>query len=798
VEPPDVLPADAPAPDAQPDLPPPDLLPEDVTTPPSGPGPEFDPFCNGAQWDAKLTGAAVHPSAGDYLGYYKDFPGGTLECSKIIPPHPFHVKSLRVAFADGTGPARIRIMTTFGRSYPGGFPVITSKEANLTAAIEVNVSDPGPDNWVEVDLSDRNIFLEPTQHYMLVYEHLDYGPFLAIETVAAGDWSHGLIIVPDQFEPYGVDGNFRMQLTGDYFCAWKPEDSWFQEVENTPLKDNQSARAMVRDMNLDGHEDFIFFADKPVVYLGDGKLGFQKAPYDAFPVNTYPAMLVFGDLDNDGDPDAFAPTWITWDGDNDMKYIVDGDCNDADATIHPGAEEVPDNGVDDDCDGVADDGTSVEDKDQDGVSIADGDCNDNNPTVGPGFPEVVDSVDNDCDLVADEDFPNRILMNDGNGVLTPIESSGVEFIDPSSSAALGDGNADGVLDVYWGNWLVIYPESWAVEDRYAEGVGDGTFVEVTKDVGLWEENPKPCYGVTWNDYNNDGAQDIWVGNYQLRANYLWSNLGDGTFQDVAPELGLDKDETGYYGGHTYGGDWGDVDNDGDLDLFEPNLAHPRTMPNSDPSRFLVNQGAPTFTFVNKAAESGFIYDEGDVNAQWADWDNDGDLDLSLATLYTGHFSKLYRNDGPAGFADVTYQTNAALNDAVTAVWLDADEDGDLDLIIASRWGETRLRFLENKVGQDNNWVKLLLTGTTSNRDAVGARVTLASGGTTQMREVKGSQGHFSAQSTRFVHFGLGKQTAIDSVTVRWVGGKTETFAGVGSNATWDLTEGKGKAVKLAP
>ncbi|MFH2008668.1 MAG: FG-GAP-like repeat-containing protein [bacterium] len=764
---------------------------------PIGPPAEFDRFCRGQDWTESLTPAVVEELSGAYVGVYQDLPVGTQLTMKIVPKHPFRLSTVRAAFAGDPGTVRVHLTHSYGRSYPD----IYREGGHLMNAFDYLVDDPDPETWLDIDVSAANLFLLPTQHYVITIEVREANPYLAVEDLPAGEFSRAMMHIPGDSMPYGSDGNFRLQLTGSYFCAWDDGDRLFGEDTTQPWGEVASARAAIADLNSDGHDDVILNAGGPLAFFGDGQGHFSAPGFDPFPDVPKASMLVFADLDNDGHVDAFAANYVGADDDGDGFTKADGDCNDADENVHPGATEDLTNGLDDDCDGVTDDGSDLSDTDGDGFTITAGDCDDNRDDVYPGAPELLDGRDNDCDGEADEDFVNRILLNDGSGRFAALSGSGVEVLDHSTAAGFGDANGDGALDLYWGNWLVHYPDDPAVQDRYFEGNGDGTFTDAHAAAGLTLAEPLSCYGVMWNDYNNDGFQDIFVGNYHLYANQLWQNQGDGTFVDVAAAVGVAYDDIPsmyptWPGGHTYGGDFGDVDNDGDMDFFMANLAHPRVQPWSDPSMFVINSGPPDYTFENRIHDYGFIYDEGDVNATFADFDNDMDLDLVIATLYTGHYSKFYRNDGPDGFTDITYETGTAVHDAVSVVWSDVDEDGDLDLIIADRAGAPYVHLFLNRFGQDNNWVQLVLEGTTTNRGAIGARVTLTAGGVTQMRDIRGGGGHSNTQSSRVVHFGLAQETTIDSVTVRWVGGSTEAISGLSPNGRFRVVEGTGTAQAL--
>ncbi len=776
------------------------------STAPLVPGNDFDRFCGSDPWDAALSPTVEGQLNGVSPGVIPDpFPVGTLDTMKFVPSHPLRVKTIRIAFGGDPGIARVRLMTTFGRSYPGGWPDLDTASANLIAPIDVDVSAPDPEVPMEIDVSAEGVFLAPTQHYLVVIEHLGDQPKVALESTAPGEPSRGLIHVPNTtMTPLGLGPwNFRVELTGDYFCQWGEPDRWFAAHPEAPFALEPAEQLAVTDLNGDGHDDVVIHvpgphmvAATPKAYLGDGSGTFEPAVPDPFAALPSASLLVFADLDGDGDRDAFAGTYLDRDHDGDSFTIASGDCNDDDKHVRPNATEAT-NGKDDDCDGVADDGLDPADGDGDGVSVLDGDCDDTDAAAAPGTPEVIDWRDNNCDGVVDDGFSNHIALNDGAGAFSVLANAGVETREPSTTAAFADPDRDGDLDLYWGNWLVSYESGLdaAVASHFVTGNGDGTFVEATASAGMQTTPTRPTYGVGFVDYNSDGWQDLYVGNYRLKDNQLWENQQNGIFLDVAAEKnvhhdGIETEVSQWPGGHSYGSAFGDVDNDGDIDAFVANLSHPRTQPWADPSQFYFNNGAPSFDFTDRREELGILYDEGDVNAVFADWDNDGDLDLVIASVYPWHFARLYRNDGAQGFRDVTYEAGIRVHFAGAIAWSDVDEDGDLDLFARAGYGDEHVLLYENRVGDENAWLELELVGDAQNRDAVGAQVFVTADGVRRVRQVEAGSGHHLQQS-HVLHFGLGLAQDIEEVLVLWPDGTVEQVSSAQPRSRYRIVQGDG-------
>ncbi|MEO6951646.1 MAG: CRTAC1 family protein [Polyangia bacterium] len=451
------------------------------------------------------------------------------------------------------------------------------------------------------------------------------------------------------------------------------------------------------------------------------------------------------------------------------------------------------------------------------------------------FGDVDNDGDEDCFAGLDiplDNLGNAIYLNDGAGHFALKKDDSFAFTLSNTytgNAVFADFNRDGKLDLYLGNGQT----GDAVADAYYIGNGDGSFVDAS--VLLVSPNPKrPSNGTVVCDYDNDGDLDIFVSTYGVSIdnghNVLWENDGTGSFNNVAEARGFAALATGnywlastgmgllpepgadastYIGSNGFGIDCTDVNGDGLPDIYLATISHPdgagagagepydRTW--SDPSQLLINQGAAgMFGFSNEFLARKLPFNEGDIDAATVDFDNDGLVDLSVTrdNKYEGG----YTTDEQKGWLGLFHQladgsfesiaTSAGINDpadtaklpAVKAgqnlAWSDIDHDGDFDLLVGGRdHGGGRANYLfRNEVGSQNGWIALRLRGDgiNVNRDAIGARVTLTSGTTTIMREVKSSRGTYNSADMRTVLLGTGSLCDY-TIEIRWPDGKLDTF-----------------------
>jgi tetratricopeptide (TPR) repeat protein len=398
-------------------------------------------------------------------------------------------------------------------------------------------------------------------------------------------------------------------------------------------------------------------------------------------------------------------------------------------------------------------------------------------------------IENDGDLdfyatcgATEGERTDRLWVNTGNGSFADHTGAMTDHY-TTEGAAWGDFDGDGLVDLYLASYERPRTEKFTeygvgFSDILYRNVGLGTFVDATTDAGIV---PPFCEhlsgrGVNWGDYDNDGDQDIFVSNYRLQENFLWNNKGDGTFENVAPGLGVSGRETDGWWGHTIGSEWGDYDNDGDLDIACANLAHPRYIEVSDKSMLLRNEGAPFWMFDDVRAEAGIKYAETHSDPSWGDVDSDGDLDLFITSIYPDCGSFLYRNNGRGRFEDVTWLAGVRSFNGWGAAMSDYDNDGDLDIAVGSGSGFRLFRNDTSRRGA-GHWLEVKVAGTASNAAGIGARVTVTDGRRTQIREIQGGKGTTSQHSlTAF--FGLGRSSDPVNVEVRFVGGRTVVRSGV--------------------
>jgi hypothetical protein len=391
---------------------------------------------------------------------------------------------------------------------------------------------------------------------------------------------------------------------------------------------------------------------------------------------------------------------------------------------------------------------------------------------------------------------DSLLRQNPDGTFTDVTAAAGAGLDQphrTQSAAWADYDGDGWLDVFVG-----YEET---ASKLFRNRGDGTFEDVSVAAGVSQSHFTKA--VAWGDYDNDGRPDLYVSNL-TSPNLLYHNEGGGRFREVASELGVENPLRGFPAWFF------DYDNDGWLDVFVAsfiNAVGPVAAdylgmpPQAETMRLYRNTGG---RFVDVTREAGLAHVVPAMGASFGDLDGDGWLDVHLGTGAPSYSTlmpnRTFRNRGGREFVDVTTATGTGhLQKGHAVVFADVDDDGDVDLlenIGGFVEGDGFNKVLFENPGQGNDWVRLRLVGTRSNRAAFGARLKLVvetqDGGEREIHRVVGTGGAFGA-SPLAQHVGLGRARRIPRLEVRWpvAGGSVQTFRDLPLRQIVEIREGEG-------
>ncbi len=338
-----------------------------------------------------------------------------------------------------------------------------------------------------------------------------------------------------------------------------------------------------------------------------------------------------------------------------------------------------------------------------------------------------------------------MLANDDGSGYTELSQPEYIFCQRSN---LVDINNDGLLDAF--SCHDVAPNVYYLNN------GDGTYT--WHQGGLGDQPDGGNYGSIWIDFNNDGHLDLYIAKCRgasspAAIDQLWQNNGDGTWTNVAQQMNMADFQ------QTWSGAWADFDNDGDLDVMIGASSF-----SGGGHKLMRNDGT---TFTNVTVGSGFdIYTGTSIEFIARDFDNDGYVDV----LGGGY---LMMNNGDMTFT----MTQVPFQNGPTG---DLNNDGFVDV----QNGNT----VYFNVGNDNNWIKVLTVGTTSNANGIGARIELTSPMGTQIRDVVSGDG-FRYMSTLTATFGIGTDEGISNITVRWPSGEVSSIDNPEINTTLTVVEG---------
>ena len=330
-------------------------------------------------------------------------------------------------------------------------------------------------------------------------------------------------------------------------------------------------------------------------------------------------------------------------------------------------------------------------------------------------------------------------------------------------------------------------------------LGGGRFEDVTTKAHIDQAAGHYALSVSTLDYDDDGWPDIYVA-CDSTPSILYHNNHDGTFTDVAVVAGAAFNEDGRAQAGM-GSTVADFNGDGRLDIFRTNFS-------DDTSTLYRNNGNGTFDDVTFAAGLGLHTQYLGWGTMFFDFDNDGWPDLLVVNGHVypevdkqhlgSNFQEpkiLYRNNGNGTFTDISAQAGSGITTSTSARGLavgDLWNNGQLSAVVSNM--NARPSLLVNQIKSANHWIAFRTVGTKSNRDGIGARLTVKAGGRLRVDEVRSGSSYSSSSDMR-VHFGLSQTDKIDFVEVRWPSGLLERFEGFSVNSIHDLKEGTGAAVK---
>jgi hypothetical protein len=338
---------------------------------------------------------------------------------------------------------------------------------------------------------------------------------------------------------------------------------------------------------------------------------------------------------------------------------------------------------------------------------------------------------------------NVLYRNDGKGVFTDVSAeAGISrYVGNGLGVAVGDYDDDGLPDVFVAND--------AVPNFLFHNDGKGRFSEVGLAAGVAvgrDGKPRAGMGTEFADYNGDGRLDLVVTNHEFETHSLFRNDGKGSFSDASVEAGIASTTLPFVG---FGVAFFDADNDGTLDMS------------------IVN---------GHVIDNTAVFRPGSSHAQRR---------LLFQNTNGRRFAEVSRQSGP-GFAGQAVGR--------TLIEGDIDNDGDVDLVVTNNGGS--LDVLRNNAGRDRHALEVRVIGVRSNRNGIGARVTITAQARTQMREVKSGSSYLGQNDLR-AHFGLGGITRVEKIDVRWPAGDVETIRDVAADQIVTITEGKGITARSA-